>query len=74
MKNDKESYNRIIREMEKGVDQLRRKHIPQLFYSTTIAQNGFLDSLLIISSSIHHIKEIFILYHVRVSNKDILIL
>ncbi|MCD6233649.1 MAG: hypothetical protein J7K63_01245 [Candidatus Marinimicrobia bacterium] len=74
LKNDKESYNRIIREMEKGVDQLRRKHIPQLFYSTTIAQNGFLDSLLIISSSIHHIKEIFILYNGRVSNKDLLII
>ncbi len=74
LKNDKESYNRVIREMNKGVDQLRRKHIPQLFYSTTIAQNGFLDALLILSSAINHIKEIFILYNGRVSNKDLLII
>jgi hypothetical protein len=74
LKNDKESYTRVIREMDKGVDQLRRKHIPQLFYSTTIAQNGFLDALLILSSSINHIKEIFILYNGRVSNKDLIII
>jgi hypothetical protein len=74
LKNDHESYHRVIREMEKGVDQLRKRHIPQLFYSTTIAQNGFLDALLILSSSINHIKEIFILYNGRVSNKDLLII
>lgn len=74
LKNDKKSYNQVIREMNKGVDQLRRKHIPQLFYATTIAQNGFLDALLILSSAINHIKEIFILYNGRVSNKDLVVI
>ena len=72
--NDKAGYDAVIREMDKGVDKLRRKHIPQLFYSTTIAQNGFLDAMLILSASINHIKEIFILYNGRVSNRDLLII
>lgn len=72
--NDKAGYETVICEMDKGVDKLRRKHIPQLFYSTTIAQNGFLDAMLILSASINHIKEIFILYNGRVSNRDLLII
>ncbi len=71
---DKAGYDTVISQMDKGVDELRRKHIPQLFYSTTIAQNGFLDAMLILSASINHIKEIFILYNGRVSNQDLLII
>ncbi len=69
--NERASYDRVIAEMDKGVDQLRKRHIPQLFYSTTIVQNGFLDALLILSASINHVKEIFILYNGRVSNRDL---
>ncbi|OQY38189.1 MAG: hypothetical protein B6226_03975, partial [Candidatus Cloacimonetes bacterium 4572_65] len=37
-----------------------------------MAQNGFLDALIILSSSINHIKSIFILYNGRVNNRDLL--
>ncbi|MCF7857949.1 MAG: hypothetical protein K9N07_01290 [Candidatus Cloacimonetes bacterium] len=68
----KESYLKIVKVLEKEVDKIRRRHVSQLFYSTSIAQNGFLDALFILSASINHIKEIFILYNGRVSNRDLL--
>jgi len=69
--NDKESYDKVIKILEKECNQIRKKHVSQLFYSTSIAQNGFLDAILILSASINHIKEIFILYNGRVSNRDL---
>ena len=69
--NDKESHEKIIQVLEKECNQIRKKHVSQLFYSTSIAQNGFLDAILILSASINHIKEIFILYNGRVSNRDL---
>ena len=72
--NDRKSYDRVIAEMDKAAEQLRRKDIPQLFYATAIVQNGFLDALLILSAAINHIKEIFILYNGRVSNRDLLVI
>jgi len=71
---DKESYQKIVKEMEKETTRLRKQHVSQMFYSTSIAQNGFLDALLILSGTINHIKEIFLLYNGRVSNKDLLII
>ncbi|MBC8384334.1 MAG: hypothetical protein H8E57_02310 [Candidatus Cloacimonetes bacterium] len=69
--NDKEGYNKIIKVLEKECNSLRKRHVSQLFYSTSIAQNGFLDAILILSASINHIKEIFLLYNGRVSNRDL---
>jgi hypothetical protein len=71
---DKESYLKIIKELEKETNRLRKVHVSQMFYSTSIAQNGFLDALLILSGSINHIKEIFLLFNGRVSNRDLLII
>ncbi len=68
---DDESYNRIISVLEKETARIRKKHVSQLFYSTTIAQNGFLDAIFILSSSINLIKDIFILYNGRISNRDL---
>jgi len=68
---DLEGYNKIIKVLEKETDKIRRNHISQLFYSTAIAQNGFLDAMFIISASINHVKEIFILYNGRVTNRDL---
>ena len=70
--NNKDGYNKIIKELEKEVNRLRKIHISQIFYSTSIAQNGFLDAILILSGSINHIKEIFILFNGRVSNRDLI--
>jgi hypothetical protein len=74
IQDDKESYQKIIKELEKETNRLRKLHVSQMFYSTSIAQNGFLDALLILSGSINHIKEIFLLYNGRVSNRDLLVI
>jgi Domain of unknown function (DUF697) len=69
--NDEESYNKIISFLEKEADRIRKKYVSRLFYSTSISQNGFIDAILILSSSVNLIKEIFILYQGRVTNRDL---
>ena len=69
--NDEESYNKIIAILEKESDRIRKKYVSRLFYSTSISQNGFIDAVLILSSSVNLIKEIFILYQGRVTNRDL---
>lgn len=64
-------YKKIIKVLNKRADKIRKSHISQIFYSTAVAQNGFLDALFILSASINHVKEIFILYNGRVSNRDL---
>lgn len=71
---EEELYNRIILVLEKKVAELRKRHVSQMFYTTSIAQNGFLDALFILSGSINHIKDIFLLYNGRVSNRDLWII
>ena len=71
VKNDQESYDRIITVLSLECKNKRRMYVNQLFYSTGISQNGFLDALLILSASVNLIKEIFILYNGRVSNRDV---
>jgi len=68
---NEENYNRIISELEKESLRIRKKYVSQLFYSTSISQNGFLDAILILSASVNLVKEIFILYNGRVSNRDL---
>ena len=72
LQNDKEDYDSVVKVLEKEAAKIRKKHVSQLFYSTSIAQNGFLDAVLILSASINHIKEIFLLYNGRVSNRDLI--
>jgi len=69
---DEEGYQRIVEFLKPQAEKIRKKYVTQLFYSTAIAQNGFLDAILILSSSINLVKDLFILYHGRVSNKDLL--
>jgi hypothetical protein len=68
---DHETYRNLIAPLEKQCGKLRNRHISQMFYSTAIAQNGFLDAVLILAISIQHVKDIFILYNGRVSNRDL---
>lgn len=69
---DEEGYQKIIDHLKPEAERIRKKYVTQLFYSTAIAQNGFLDAILILSSSVNLVKELFLLYHGRVSNKDLL--
>ena len=69
--NSEKEYNRIIEYLQVEGEHVRRKYVLQLFYSSSISQNGFLDAILILSSSVNLVKDLFILYHGRVSNKDL---
>lgn len=71
IKNDEESHKKIISSLEKESDRIRKKYVSRLFYSTSISQNGFIDAVLILSSSVNLIKEIFMLYQGRVTNRDL---
>ena len=68
----KEHYKNTIILLEKECENIRRKYVAQLFYSSSISQNGFIDALLVLSYSVNMIKDIFILYNGRVNNRDLL--
>jgi len=69
--NLKDNYNKTIKILEEECEQIRRRYVAQLFYSSSISQNGFIDAVLVLSYSVNMIKEIFILYHGRVNNRDL---
>jgi len=69
--NTKEDYDKALVIFAKESEKIRKKYVSQVFYRTGVVQNGFLDAVLILSSSIAMVKEIFILYNGRVSNRDL---
>jgi hypothetical protein len=71
LKPTREDYKEVIKVLNKQSEKIRRKYVSQVFYRTGIVQNGFLDALLILSSNVSMIKDIFILYNGRVSNRDV---
>ena len=68
---DRDGYQSVIRYLGSETERIRKRYVTQVFYTTSIAQNGFLDAVLILSSSVNLVKELFILYHGRVSNRDL---
>jgi hypothetical protein len=70
--NIKEHYNNTINLLERECEIIRRKYVAQLFYSSSVSQNGFIDALLVLSYSINMVKDVFILYNGRVNNRDLL--
>lgn len=71
IKNDKEGYDTVVKSFEEESARIRKKYITNLFYASSIAQNGFLDAIFILSANVNMVKEIFILFNGRVSNKDL---
>ncbi len=69
---DKDGHDQIVQFIQPEIEKIRKKYVTQVFYSTSIAQNGFLDAILILSASVNLVKELFVLYHGRVSNRDLL--
>lgn len=69
---ERKIYKDIIRELNLECQKIRSRYVSQLFYTSSISQNGFIDAILILSSSISLVKEIFLLYNGRVSNRDLL--
>ena len=65
-----ESYEQVVSILSKQCELIRRKYVMRIFLSTGLAQNGFLDAFFILSGSVGMIKEIFILYHGRVPDRE----
>jgi hypothetical protein len=66
-----ENYHQTVKLLEKECSHIRKKYVAQLFYSSSISQNGFIDALLVLSYSVNMVKDIFILYNGRVTNRDL---
>jgi hypothetical protein len=64
-------YSSTIKVLEEECSTIRKKYVAQLFYSSSISQNGFIDALLVLSYSVNLVKDIFILYNGRVTNRDL---
>ena len=70
-KSSEQKYNESVNVLQNEVSLIRKQYISKIFYSTAVSQNGFLDAIIILSASINIVKEIFITYNGRVSNKDL---
>jgi hypothetical protein len=69
--NPRDIYNQTIKVLQPACEKIRQRYVAQLFYSSSISQNGFIDAVLVLSYSVNMVKEIFILYNGRVSNRDL---
>jgi len=67
----RDGYQQVMKVMRKESGRIRSKYVNRLFYSSAISQNGFIDAILILSSSVSLVKETFVLYNGRVSNRDL---
>lgn len=74
LQNNDEDYEKTILVLEKESYKIRKSYVNRLFYSTSVSQNGFIDSIMILSASINLVKEIFILYNGRVGAVELLII
>ncbi len=52
-------------------EEIRRKYIVHLFYSSAVSQYGFIDAILIFSANVNMVKEIFTLYTGRATGRDL---
>ncbi len=69
---DERTYDEMVKLLQGRCKEIRSRYITRLFYSSAISQNGFIDVILILSSSVNLIKEIFTLYNGRASNRDLI--
>ncbi|MEN8155172.1 MAG: hypothetical protein ABFR75_14235 [Acidobacteriota bacterium] len=66
-----DEYKLVISEIQKESKKIREDYISNTFISTAIAQNGFIDGIILISANINLIKETFILFGGRATYKDL---
>ncbi len=64
-------YELTTQKLTERCDEIRRKYIVHLFYSSAVSQYGFIDAILIFSANLNLVKEIFTLYTGRVSGRDL---
>jgi len=66
-----ERYDLVTAELGVKCDEIRRKYIVHLFYSSAVSQYGFIDAILIFSANLNLVKEIFSLYTGRSTGRDL---
>ena len=66
-----EKYAASTLELSKRCEEIRRKYIVHLFYSSAVSQYGFIDAILIFCANVNMIKEIFTLYTGRATGRDL---
>jgi hypothetical protein len=69
---DRQYYQRTMELLSRECRKIRQRYVAQLFYASSVSQNGFIDAVLVLSSSINMVKEIFILYNGRVNTRDLI--
>lgn len=71
VEDDQDGYRKVIAALEVEAAKFRKKYITNLFYASSISQNGFIDAVLILSANVNLVKETFTLYNGRTSNRDL---
>jgi len=66
-----ERYSQVTAELSRQCEQIRRRYIVHLFYSSAVSQYGFIDAILIFSANVNLVKEIFTLYTGRATGRDL---
>lgn len=66
-----ERYESSSIELSQACDEIRRKYVVHLFYSSAVSQYGFIDAILIFSANVNMVKEIFTLYTGRATGRDL---
>ncbi len=69
-----EEYKYLLTKIQPSLNEIRKRYVSQLFISTSVSQNGFLDAVLILSASVNMIKDIFSTYNGRVSNRYLFVI
>lgn len=68
----RDDYKQAMSALEPELKKIRQRHVTRVFYMTSVAQNGFLDALIILSTGVNMIRDMFILYNGRADTRDIL--
>lgn len=69
---EQDQYDRSLILLKSKSHEIRKRYVRNIFYTTSIVQNGFLDAFFILSGAFNLIKEIFAVYSGRVSRTDLL--
>jgi len=69
---DEEEYEQYITALKPAVSEIRKGYVKKVFITTMIAQNGFLDAFILLTTNFTMVKDIFSMYHGRVNNVDLL--
>jgi len=70
--NTRDDYEAAVAALKPELKKIRKRYVSRVFYTTSVAQNGFLDALIILSAGVNLVRDIFILYNGRADTRDVL--